>query len=84
MQRFALILFLLGATCLTACGDESRPSTVLPVTTGEFVAGVEDSFPRVHYERAGTTLNDRCMVRRVKLNRKMPPMYVNNLPVGFC
>ena len=30
------------------------------------------------------TLNDRCPVRLVRLNRRMEPVWVNGRPVGFC
>ena len=51
---------------------------------GELVSP-EDSMPRVRYFDDGqVSLNDRCAVRKVKLNPKMPPVYVNGQPIGFC
>jgi len=51
---------------------------------GEFVTP-EDTLPRIrYYEDAQVSINDRCAVRKVKLNVKMPPLYVNGQPVGFC
>jgi hypothetical protein len=45
----------------------------------------EDSLPRLrYYDGEQVSLNDRCAVRHVKLNPKMPPIYVNGQPVGFC
>jgi len=41
-------------------------------------------FPRIIFADGQVSKNDRCMVRMSKLNRKMPPMYVNGKPVGFC
>jgi hypothetical protein len=51
---------------------------------GEFIQP-EDSFPRIRYLETGLVgLNDRCAVRKVRLNPKMPPVYVNGRPIGFC
>jgi hypothetical protein len=72
------------AVALAACSrDKSAP--VKHSAQGEFVGAAEDSFPRVRYfETNLVSINDRCAVRKVKLNPKMPPVYVNGQPVGFC
>ena len=45
----------------------------------------QDTLPRLrYYDGDQVSLNDRCAVRHVKLNPKMPPIYVNGQPVGFC
>jgi len=50
----------------------------------EFVAP-GDSLPHLRYLADGKlTLNDRCPVRKVKLNPRMGASYVNGRPVGFC
>lgn len=50
----------------------------------EFVSPA-DSLPRLRYLADGlVTLNDRCPVRKVKLNPRMHAAYVNGFPVGFC
>ena len=55
------------------------------VAFGSFVAGGDSLFPRIAYfDGALVSVNDRCAVRKVKLNPKMPPAYVNGRPVGFC
>ncbi|MGH8015933.1 MAG: hypothetical protein ACREBV_07060 [Candidatus Zixiibacteriota bacterium] len=41
-------------------------------------------FPRIVFADGQVSMNGRCMVRMAKLNRKMPPIYVNGRPVGFC
>lgn len=43
-----------------------------------------DSLPRIRYANGLVTLNDRCIVRQRKLNLRLPPVYVNGEPVGFC
>jgi hypothetical protein len=76
---------LVSTAALSACTGDRAPTRRLPSDmNGEYVAGEVDSLPRVEYAGIGVTLNDRCMVRQSKLNRKMRPMYVNNHPVGFC
>ncbi len=50
----------------------------------EYVPGVEEKYPRLRYADGQISLNDRCPVRHVKLNPKMPPVYLNGKPIGFC
>lgn len=43
------------------------------------------ALPRVRYLDGQVSLNESCAIRRgSKLNRKIPPVYVNGRPVGFC
>ncbi|MCP4290207.1 MAG: hypothetical protein GY780_00055 [bacterium] len=73
------LLIALSATLPTAAQPEQKNMVL-----GEFVAPA-DSFPKVrYYESDQVTLNDRCPVRKVPLNPKMMPVFVNNLPIGFC
>lgn len=75
-------LLLLGLI-LVGCGSEPtelvHDSTEMPSYVDP-----EAEFPRVSYPGIGVTVNDRCPVRQVKLNRKMKPVYANGQPVGFC
>ena len=48
------------------------------------VAGADSLFPRIVYADALTSANDRCIVARSKLNRRVRPVYVNGAPIGFC
>ena len=41
-------------------------------------------FPRISFCDSQISLNDRCIVRQAKLNLRMPPIYVNGHPIGFC
>jgi hypothetical protein len=47
-------------------------------------ADTTPDFPRLRFADGQVSLNDRCMVRQVKLNPKLPAIYVNGRPVGFC
>jgi hypothetical protein len=41
--------------------------------------------PRVRYLDGQVSLNESCAIRRgSKLNRRVPPVYVNGQPIGFC
>lgn len=78
----AILVIGIGAALLAACSKKDKPAEY--VALGEFVEA-EDSFPRVRYFDTNlVSINDRCAVRKVKLNPKMPPVYVNGQPVGFC
>jgi hypothetical protein len=48
------------------------------------VRTTDPKLPRVKYADSLTSLNDRCMVRKAKLNSRVRPVYVNSQPVGFC
>ena len=77
---------LVAATItLAACsGDKETASEKKHVIFGELIAPA-DSFPKIRYSETGlVSLNDRCAVRKVRLNPKMPPVYVNGRPIGFC
>ena len=43
-----------------------------------------DTFPRLRYADEAVSLNDRCPVRKSKLNKRLPAIYVNGMPIGFC
>jgi hypothetical protein len=74
---------VLGLAVFAACSKKDK--TPQAGAVGDFVAGEEDSFPRIRYFESGlVSLNDRCPVRKTPLNPKMQPVYVNGLPIGFC
>lgn len=50
-----------------------------------YVQSSEPASPRVRYLDGQVSLNDSCAIRRgSKLSRRVPPMYVNGKPIGFC
>ena len=57
-------------------------------TKGETVSKKYDStlyaFPHLLMSSGDLTVNDRCPVRRVRLNARIQPLFVNGRPVGFC
>ena len=52
--------------------------------TPVYTPGDEEAYPRIRYSDEQVSVNDRCPVRKAKLNLKMDPIYVNGRPVGFC
>jgi hypothetical protein len=50
----------------------------------QYVPGEETDFPRIQYADSLVSVNDRCIVRLRKLSPKIPPIFVNGLPIGFC
>ncbi len=71
------------AALVAACGSErvsTRMDPVVPV-------GFDDStaaYPHVLFSDGQRSLNDRCPVRRGRLNARMPALFVNGMPLGFC
>jgi hypothetical protein len=82
----AAFLGALGLACSKEKESASREDEPAKeyVVFGEFV-NPQDALPRVrYYDSELVSLNDRCAVRKIKLNPKMPPVYVNGQPIGFC
>jgi hypothetical protein len=85
-----LLLALLAGAAFAAEPTAEATSVAEPETPkeeyeilAEFVT--DDSLSAMRYFRDGlVTLNERCPVRLVSLNRKMEAAYVNGRPVGFC
>lgn len=81
-------MFILG------CGDEksmSGPDNIPAYyvdADGSHRSLKRDStrnpFPHMMMADGRITLNDRCPVRKAALNRRLPALFVNSQPVGFC
>lgn len=85
MRTYRTIAVLASVAALACSGqkEEAAPAVSHQVF-GEYIQP-EDSFPKLRYLETGlVSLNDRCAVRKVRLNSKMPPVYVNGQPIGFC
>ena len=82
-----LILLLMAITVVPTAvlaGDEMAAEKIVPQALAEFVSPA-DSLPHLRFlADQKVTLNDRCPVRKVKLNPMMGASYVNGQPVGFC
>ncbi len=84
-------LMICGTTLIVSAAPAAEPNEnqsdhpqMIVEPFAEFVTP-SDSLPHLRFFADGkVTLNDRCPVRRVRLNPKMGASYVNNQPVGFC
>jgi len=74
-----------AAVVLLALSCSRSPAPPAPLVEGRAAAYV-DSAAEFSALRFGdrVTLNDRCPVRRTKLNTRLKPMLVNGRLVGFC
>jgi hypothetical protein len=80
----AILITALVAMVLSTCSKKGKDAKHHYVELAEVISP-EDSFPRLRYYDSNlVTINDRCAVRKVRLNPKMPAVYVNGQPVGFC
>lgn len=81
--RWAFVLLLAGVAA-AGCTSEPRVAHLVEDLGVIQYASADTLFPRLVFADGKTSLNDRCMVRRVKLNNRLPGLYVNGSPVGFC
>jgi len=86
LRSFALVAAVYTFTAIGCDRTQDRPTLR---SEGDLLMGARyidegDSLPRIQYADGSVTLNDRCMVRQVKLNRKLAPVFVNGLPIAFC
>ena len=66
-----------------ACAERQEPQLVPAIMKVDF-ADTDTLFPRLRFGDGQISLNDRCIVTQKKLNRRLPPIYVNGRPIGFC
>ena len=64
------------ALALSAAGEAVRGQRLVPAS--------DPKYPKVKYADSLIAVNDRCAVRRNPLSTHIRPVYVNDLPVGFC
>ena len=84
MKPSTLLMVTLLTMGAVANAQQKAPPKPEYLVVGEYV-NPQDTLPRIRYFDGGqVSLNDRCAVRKGKLNTKMPPIYVNGQPIGFC
>jgi hypothetical protein len=81
-QTTIVVLLAAGWIGCSPAGD-GKVEVLDDTMLAAYVDSTLDLSPLV-YSLGGETLNDRCPVRRVRLNRRLPAIYVNTHPVGFC
>jgi len=82
---------LLPLPLLVGCATTPIPvpdhegAAVLSGPAAVYVASVDPERPRLRYADGQLSGNDSCFILiGNKLNNKVPPLYVNGAPVGFC
>ena len=80
---FRSVVMLCVGAAISACAS---PTSVVLRGDGVFaVPGADAAHPRLRYVDGQLSRNDTCMIRMGNaLNPKIPPMYVNGEPLGFC
>jgi len=73
-HALAALLLALGAAYLAPAPGEAQ----------RYVATADSLHPRIKYADSLVSANERCMVAQQKLNRRVRPIYVNGVPMGFC
>ena len=62
-----------------------RPPRPLDDDGVVYLLGQNPVYPRVRYLDGQVSLNESCAIRvENKLSRRIPPVYVNGRPLGFC
>ena len=85
MNPHRLSKVLVTALLTVAAGSSGARVGAAAGKPGEVsYVGETDSLPRLRFLDGQVSLNDRCPIRGGKLNRRVPAVYVNGLPIGFC
>ena len=68
---------------MASCAEERPARLVVSAKVPSYVDPAAEK-PRIKFDDEQVSLNDRCPVRKAKLNLKMPAVYVTGKPIGFC
>ena len=69
---------------LAGCAEPPKKTAPMPALGVAHFENPAEEKPRIRWGDDPLSLNDRCIVRKVKLNLRMPPIFVNGKPIGFC
>ena len=82
-QSLSLMSLVTVLLAVWGCQDANESLPAAAAAEAHYIdAG--DSLPRVAYANGDVSINDRCPVRKNKLNLRLAPIYVNGHAVGFC
>ena len=73
----------LAVLALASCAEE-RPARLVASAKVPTYVDAPAALPHILFDDGQVSLNDQCPVRKAKLNLRMPPVYVNGKPIGFC
>ena len=68
---------------VASCAQERPARLVASAKIPSYVDPAAEK-PHIVFDDSQVSLNDQCPVRKAKLNLRMPPVYVNGKPIGFC
>jgi hypothetical protein len=74
VKRSLLLFGLVASVC----------SAATPAFAQRYLAGPDTLHPRIRYADSLDSVNDRCIISKSKLSRRIRPVYVNKKPIGFC
>lgn len=63
---------------------ESEPPQPIEETFASVLVDTSADYSHLRYASGELSINDRCPIRRNKLNPKVRPLFVNGKPMGFC
>jgi hypothetical protein len=70
--------------CLWGCSKRKEQSASVQTLLPAAYTDTTLEFPHLTYTNGASSLNDRCPVRKAKLNQRLAPLFVNGRPIGFC
>ncbi len=79
----AALSLVVALALVIGCGTEKTAQQVADIGVAVYTDSTLD-FPPMQYSNGQVTINDRCPVRKVPLNRSLTPIFVNGKPLGFC
>src|SRR5262249_38353698 len=82
-RRVATALALLVPALAPGCGADRMSRLDPPMAPAAYVDPASEA-PHVRYGDGQVSLNDLCPIRKGTLKLRMPAVYVNGRPVGFC
>lgn len=65
------------------CGNKETSDPVFETKAAEY-QDPDAEFSKLVFADGQISVNDKCPVRKAKLNRRMPAIFANGRPVGFC
>lgn len=84
----------LAIACVIGCSEravshipENRPLAYVDADGSHESSSIDtlrNPMPHLRFADGQVSLNDRCPVRLAPLNVRLPGLYVNGRPVGFC
>jgi hypothetical protein len=82
--KYPGLLACLLVMCLWGCSKKKEQGSSIEALLPAAYTDTTLEFPHLTFTNGMSSLNDRCPVRKAKLNTKLAPLFVNGQPLGFC